>query len=65
VEVSLKCIQVELDIITEVKRMRLKRLGHMERMSDDTSTTVVHHGLPRRPRAVLEEKALLELLDTV
>jgi hypothetical protein len=23
----------ELDIVTEVKRMRLRRLGHMERMS--------------------------------
>jgi hypothetical protein len=28
----------ELDIVTEVKRMRLRLLGHMERMSDDRST---------------------------
>jgi hypothetical protein len=28
----------ELDIVTEIKRMRLRWLGHMERMSDGRST---------------------------
>jgi hypothetical protein len=46
----------ELDIVTEVKRMRLTWLGHMERTSDDRSREKLYSNKPeglrlvRRPR---------------
>jgi hypothetical protein len=36
----------DLDIVTEVKRMRLRWLGHMERMSDDRSTKKLYSNKP-------------------
>jgi hypothetical protein len=40
----------ELDIVTEVKRMRLRWLGHMERMSDDRSTKKLYSNKPEGSR---------------
>jgi hypothetical protein len=45
----------ELDIVTEVKRMRLRWLGHMERMSDDRSTKKLYSNKLRRLKTVAEE----------
>jgi hypothetical protein len=42
----------ELDIVTEVKRMRLRWLGHMERMSDDKSTKKHYSNKPEDLRLV-------------
>jgi hypothetical protein len=42
----------ELDIVTEVKRMRLRWLGHMERMSDGRSTKKLYSNKPEGLRLV-------------
>jgi hypothetical protein len=42
----------ELEILTEVKRMRLRWLGHMERMSDDRSTKKLNSNKPEGLRLV-------------
>jgi hypothetical protein len=42
----------ELDIVTDVKRMRLRWLGHMERMSDDRSTNKLYSNKPEGLRLV-------------
>jgi hypothetical protein len=42
----------ELDIATEVKMIRLRWLGHMERMSDDRSTKMLYSNKPEGLRLV-------------
>jgi hypothetical protein len=42
----------ELDIITEVKRIRLGWLGHMEKMSDDRRTKKLYSNKPEGLRLV-------------
>jgi hypothetical protein len=45
-------LYAELDIVTEVKKMRLRWLGHMERMSDDRSTNKLYSNKPEGLRLV-------------
>jgi hypothetical protein len=42
----------ELVIVTEVNRMKLRLLGHMERMSDDRSTKKLYSNEPEGLRLV-------------
>jgi hypothetical protein len=42
----------ELDIVTEVKRMRLRWLGHMETMSDGRSAKKLNSNNPEGLRLV-------------
>jgi hypothetical protein len=53
----------ELDIVTEVKWMRHRWLGHMERMSDDRSTKKLYNNKPEGLRLV--ERPRKRWLDEV
>jgi hypothetical protein len=46
----------ELDIVTEVKRMRFIWLGHMERMSDDRSTKKLYSNKSEGLRLVVRPR---------
>jgi hypothetical protein len=57
----------ELDIVTEVNGMRLRWLGHMERMSDNRSTKKLYSNKPEglrlagRPRKCWSDKVEQDL----
>jgi hypothetical protein len=53
----------EQDIVTEVNRMRLRWLGHMERMSDNRSTKKLYSNKPEGLRLV--ERPRKRCLDEV